>query len=822
MSGQGNEDGSIGRETDIATAFQASAEALRTLAVLDRTGDPLVAPALEYLAGDGERDTEYLARRIIAEAEAGRDAEALVDELLTHRGEDGGFGTHPGRQSNRLLTGLALEALAAAGREGDDAVGYAVGFLETRQAADGSWASAGGEPSLFVTASVMRALLPYRTHYDLAGPLGRAASFLLGARDDGGVWDGRFETALALTVLLPYLDDAAGVETAVADLESARSPDGSWDGDVYVTALALRALAQAGAARGRMARIGGRIAEGAGNAPLPGVVLRIAPVGSGQSVGSVVSGADGRFAFTGLPPGDYVVALELDGYGRLVLLLTLDAGQGVDLPDPTMATLDGEVDALVEGVVRDLTGGGVIAGAELEAAGVAAPSGTDGRYRLRIPPGTVAVTAAALGFEPVVSAPVALRAGDRLRYDPGLRGDDGSPSGRGISVIKFRAVDADSGAPIPLYDGWGRDAGVLLEPRRPADLSDLRGVYLSWFPFTLPNLEYNSLGIRSDRYSLHLYGSGYEPKTLTVNAAQSGTYDLGEVALTPRRALDVAVADVSDANIAADPLDLVVSGHLDAVLENRGDLEVADGVRLEVFYDADRDGIPDPDEPRYGEARIDVPLGPGEAVAASIPIAGSVPYRDAPLTVWADSEQRLAEFDRHAKPREDNNLANTLSGCFDKPEIGFEARVKWTNPVVGGFQPVVVGPLLDTNGDGAYDDRDVPAAVVQTTDNLGHVLYLLDGETGETRWEWQDRQIQIGGFSGTTPALADMDGDGRMDMLFVAYDRRDETTRVFGLRPYEDEPFWRSEAIPEQNANGGITVADLEGDGIGRRHRRRR
>ena len=336
-------DGSFSSSTDLATPTQATSEALRALRALGEASQPGIPAAEQYLAAEPFHNTEYLARKIIAAAEGGQPTATWVAELLTHQSSfDGGFGDFAGFESTVLDTAWALEALSFAAAS-PTTTAQAVQYLLSAQLSNGGWGDASNGADVYRTALAMSSLRFYvSTFVGVGTALSGAQNFLLSQRA-GDLWVEDHLSAWAVLALAPIVSDLSLIQSSAGALQARQLPDGSWAGDVYTSALALRAQ-RAVDARGS----GITLTEGA----ITGTVI---VSGSGQAVAgahvalqdtsniSVTTSADGRFLITGLSAGTTSLSASKSGYttthavavvrsglvtdvGQLVLSVAADSG----------------------------------------------------------------------------------------------------------------------------------------------------------------------------------------------------------------------------------------------------------------------------------------------------------------------------------------------------------------------------------------------------------------------------------------------------------------------------------------------------------------
>jgi len=142
--------------------------------------------------------------------------------------------------------------------------------------------------------------------------------------------------------------------------------------------------------------------------------------------------------------------------------------------------------------------------------------------------------------------------------------------------------------------------------------------------------------------------TGYLTQNFTLELSTLTDIDIGPVRLRKSGVgtllPDLVVRSVDTQQAVSDPRSFALSGTLKATIANQGTAPTTAGFKARAFYDANRNGVYD--------AGVDLLLGEGQtgdtlAVNAtaqiSIPLTGALSFRDAPIQVWADSDQSVVE-----------------------------------------------------------------------------------------------------------------------------------------------------------------------------------
>lgn len=599
-------DGSYSTAQDVATPVQATAETVRTLRQLSPSTSTAAAEA--FLAADPYHGTEYLARKIIAGAQAGTSVAALVTELTTHQNSDGGFGELTGYASDPLDTGFAIEALDAAGNADPTVVGHALTYLTSHQNADGGFSSA--DPSVstvYATSLVSHALQRFQLKFSLGPPIDVASRFLYAQQLATGGWNTSWETALALLATVPVTTDPHQYANAAQALSAAQSANGDWDGSTYSTALALRAVnllqnvsLPSNPSTGTLS---GRVSDQSSGQPLTGVQITV----SGATIAATTADANGQFTAANLAPGQYTLQFNLAGYTSATATATVVVGQvtntGLTQLTPIPTT------TVIFGTVTDAATSQPIAGALVQVTGAAtasATTGADGQFRLAVSPGQLTLTVSANGYGSATGT-VTSQAGAQLTFSPALVAA-GSQPGTQTSLVG-KIVDDQSGAPIA-------GATIQLQSTTQTATAGTDG------SFTITNITAGS-------YSAQVTATGYNTVQVSFVVIDATRNDLGTLRLTQVAAATAVTLSgvVQDASTSA-PLSgaRVSAGSITSLTGSDGHFLLSGITSLQFTLTAQASGYVGASSAfqvaQFGSYTTNIPLQPVTTPGLSIPQFG--------------------------------------------------------------------------------------------------------------------------------------------------------------------------------------------------------
>ncbi|HIP28451.1 MAG TPA: DUF1194 domain-containing protein, partial [Sulfurovum sp.] len=381
---QVNSDTFIENHSNIALFIQSARESVSALQKRSKLSGIDESKVLEYFDSIEDNSTEFLVSQIIVRHAFSKDTHSIENVLKTLQNNDGGFGHSASYESTALDTSLSLEILADA---------KSIAYLKATQLASGKWQDVEGK-NLYTTALALRALWLHRKSYDVQNAVDLAKDYLLSHKEADGSYGEMYITALVLRSIAPLMYDISKIDDTIAYLKDAQLASGSWQNDVYTTALVLQALSIADKAvpNPDLAKLSGVVVDGDSGIALSGIVIQL----NGGS--NITTASDGHFAFGGLQNNTYTIDVLSDNYAPLHTSVRM-VGDAVDLG---MLRLNKNVNSTIstlKGTVKDQETGEALSGAAIKIGAYEATTANDGSYTVdTIEAGNYTVTVEKSGY----------------------------------------------------------------------------------------------------------------------------------------------------------------------------------------------------------------------------------------------------------------------------------------------------------------------------------------------------------------------------------------------------------------------------------------
>lgn len=738
LSTSQNPDGSWGdHETDIDTVA-ATAEVLGTLAILNGSGSLEYSEGASWLQLESITTTENLAERLSVNGDNGSDLDLLIQYLDELTSSWGGFYEY---ESNNLDSVYAINSLQNIGYSDTALIDSSIQKLLDIQNQDGGWGfTEGQESEVYYTALISYLLQESWTIYSHNTSIENAAGFLLGHQNpDGGFGLNEstiIETAYSLLALATTGVDGTVLQNAEDYLISSQQADGSWEGDPYVTALAMRALnyADSPPLNPYLRTVLGRVTDAQTNTPLQGVLVEL----NGPVSKTLITSNDGKFEFTNLPEGIYSLHITLTGYSSILTDTTID-NQDVDFGDIRLFKQSEATSGTIYGTIVDQENGNPLDSVTITVSNLAEPAytGPDGKFSLiNVPVGQVMVTAAKDGYSsstaigditagglmhfsaalvpvetpttaiqgtitevntglPLTGAVVTISDGltpsstntdesgyyrfsdiapgpytievsltgydnaassfvlysnNVIDFSPRMYPEGTTPPGGNLSNVHGMVIDGSTGQPL---------AGVVVGATFGSETQTLTSDQGGLFNLDTDKIGSGTLSFSHAGYFASEVGLYIEP--LSINNLETvSLWRDGLVDLLP----DLIVSSIDAQNVNNDPASLELSGQLSVQITNQGTINTPTEVTALAFYDVNANDTYEANEDIYlGQGISSDQVYVGETPDISIDLQGQLPYLDAPIKVWVDSSQNIAELD------ETNNVSKLTNGCLTLPDL---------------------------------------------------------------------------------------------------------------------------------------------------------
>lgn len=560
--------------------------------------------------------------------------------------------------------------------------------------------------------------------------------------------------------------------------------------------------------------ISGTVRDSASGSPLAGVTISI----TGQAMTGTTD-ANGLYLINGVAPGAITLKASRTGYFDATGQANVQAGQTVNFsPSLVLSTAGGPggtADCRILGTVTKAADGTPVAAATVTVSGAntgTATTDASGAYVLTgLVSGDTRISVSLSGFDVAVANTrlnCSPQGGTALQYSPKLYPTSQAPADANTTSLSGMVMDAGTNQPIAA-----------------AQLTVTTNINIIRNGVSQANGSFTLSGLDGATAQLVVVATGYEGLTATYTLQPGQTIDLGQIRLRPPKVtqltLDLQVQSVKRHTTQTDPQTLRVSGALQVQVRNAGTLPAPANVPVLAFQDSNGNGQYDPSaDTVLGQTTLPAALGAGQSQTLTIDVAGSLPFRDAPIHVVVDPSGALAESDKA------NNVRSSAQDVLFVPQGGgtFTPKLKWEWNGDGSSNPtskqVMMAPIAiptrDTNGDGKVNSEDVSDIVVVSYEgyytNPSGTIRILSGVDGsEVRSIAARKVVNVGGL-----AAADLDGDGIPEIVATSA----ETGLPVAYR-VTGEVYWAATNGDTGNfmpSNGGVWgsafIADLDADGV--------
>ncbi len=462
--------------------------------------------------------------------------------------------------------------------------------------------------------------------------------------------------------------------------------------------------------------IQGIVTDVATGAPLAGVSVSASGVAT-----SVLTDAAGRYQIPNVPAGTITVTATLAGYSPASATSSLSAGGMLNF-SPALSS-GFALSLYLKGTVTAAATGMPLPGVSISVTGsTVAQATTDaqGTYQIILQSGTVTVTASLSGYDSVSAVVAAV--GQTVNFSPKLYAQGTSPPDANTATITGVVLDAGTNQPlstVAIVATYGATTKTLV--------SNSQG-------------QFSLSGIANSQVHLAFSLAGYVSSSINVVLGPLETFNLGQVRLRKETVTqflpDLAVTAVSRTAAPTDPNTLLVNGTLSADIANVGSANVHANVRILAFYDTNKNNSFDAGDVVLGSTTTPTEISVGVMTHVLIPVQGTSPFRDAPISVWLDSEQTVIETN------EANNIETTAGACAVKPSTGKfvtdpnDPR-NWLGATVGTFAALYFGSNTTENRqlvvnrqllvDGIFDPTGTAPATLISAGGSGGCLGYSTG-----------------------------------------------------------------------------------------------
>lgn len=585
-------DGGFSAANSQATEYQATVEALL---VLDQLSS-LEAPAAQM---GGEFLHSALAGHLEEIANSYRLAKidplyfpVSTAHIIEYKSASGGYGDYPGYESTVSASAILAHALTGQDAQAQVNINELIAYLLAKQKLDKGWAEESNRSAIYVSALVSRALQAHRFNVNLSNQIHSATEFLLANQKQGGGWATNLETAVALLAVVPAVADSSRYKNALDQLVAVQLPNGSWNNDVYTTALALQVMHLVKKLpvieEPTRSTISGYLINATTHMPVyPAQVVLDGP---GTYVVSVT--AEGRFNIDNISPGIYSLTFTAPAYQQINQPKQINLGDRIDLGAVSMDEL--LTSGLIHGRITDAITQLPLSGVSVQISGdtnTQIVTDQQGHYFLELEAGDISIAVAPSGYH-TVSGGVNVEAGVHYNFSPALNPMDVEP----LTEIQLRGTLLDAETGLPLV---GARIQLVNSPRN---------------VFSAANGTFLLAGLDEGAMSALIEKEGYQTLTLNATAVSNSVVDAGVLRLVPvapnNTALYGVVRDIDTGEFIANAA-INISGS--TIFSDAQGVYEINNIESEIFAisvsaSGYQDYVAQLDLPENERVKVDIPL----------------------------------------------------------------------------------------------------------------------------------------------------------------------------------------------------------------------
>jgi hypothetical protein len=250
LGSQQTAQGSIGADDNLN--YLNTAQVLWSLRIAKQNTSDVYKKSLVWLQNYNINSNDYLARKILAMYGSGLNVQPYVDILLQNQKQEPttltntyntGWGLNNADRSSNIDTALSLIAMHGAGVPSKTVQDGLLQLINTRttNGSESLWnINYDNVEELSSTMYAIIALSKYKDKYNLTDVINQGISAIVNRVN---ISSSNHLKALAILAINYGNPNHVYINTLLSNLIAAQQANGSWDNDVYTTALAMQAIA---------------------------------------------------------------------------------------------------------------------------------------------------------------------------------------------------------------------------------------------------------------------------------------------------------------------------------------------------------------------------------------------------------------------------------------------------------------------------------------------------------------------------------------------------------------------------------------------------